>query len=287
MDISILIVTYNSESIIEKCLKQLHWARDVIVIDNASTDSTVAIARQFAPHVRVVVNNTNLGFGRANNMAAELAVFDHLLFMNADIIITPDQLLRLLESLTASSAAMVGPLLINEDGQPELRVCTVGGTSSHLYHQIKDVPDGPACMVFLTGAVWLWQRQAWRQLGGFDPQIKIYWEDFDICLRAWRNHMPLVLVPDVRVTHLVGRSTTVSYTVRWIKEWNMTWGQLYILNKYASRHQALRTAWTTLGRHLGQSILSVLRLRRGAVVRNWAAVCGSLAYLRGKTPFSR
>ena len=285
MNVSVLIVTYNSSSVIAACLRQLDWAQDVIVVDNSSTDATVDIARQSGPHVRVVVNDRNMGFGRANNMAAALARYDHLLFLNADAVVDVDQVRQLQDALALFQAAMVSPLLLNESGKPELRVCAMGETISQLSDRFDDVPGGPACMVFLTGAVWLWRRQAWQQLGGFDPNIKLYWEDMDICLRAWQSRMPMVLVPGIRVTHLMGRSTAASYAVRWIKEWNMTWGRFYILDKYGSNRQARDSAWAALRWYITQTLFALVQLRRGAVVRNWAAVCGSLAYLRGKTAF--
>ena len=192
--ISLILVTYNSAGLLDAFFAALGSTRDiayeVIVVDNASQDSTVPDLRQLTMPVRVVANTENYGFGRACNQGAALARGDFLVFLNPDVLVTPDWLTLLVEHLAQRpDAAIICPTTLYPDQQWEPSATAVAEEAA--------VP-GCAMMV---------RRAAWQELGGFDEHIFLYWEDTELCWRAWLLGWSVLADLQAYVYHERGGST--------------------------------------------------------------------------------
>jgi len=102
--LSIIIVTWNSEEFIEKCLKSVFDTRgstdlEVIVIDNASQDTTTKIIEKFKPEVRLISNQANLGYAKANNQGIEVSKGDYVLLLNPDVELKEGDVVYVPESI--------------------------------------------------------------------------------------------------------------------------------------------------------------------------------------------
>ena len=118
---SIIIVTYNVEGFITFCIDSLLRQEDagqleIIVVDNASLDSSVSIIKDRYPDIRVIANDENLGFSKACNQGAELATGDTLVFLNPDCIVEESAISKLVEKAKDPDVGIVGPLLIDGGG---------------------------------------------------------------------------------------------------------------------------------------------------------------------------
>lgn len=171
-------------------------------------------------------------------------------------------------------------MLLNREGRPELRTGRFNEVRNDFSDDPADIPAGPACCAFLTGAILLWRRTEWCSIGGFDERIFLFWEDLDLCVRAAKARKQMILVPEARALHLSGASTPPSKRVRWIKDWHMTWGDLYLQAKHHSAAAARARAWDYLRRHGLRTLWAVLTVRSRRVYRNWAVVSAALAFLR-------
>jgi hypothetical protein len=126
IDVSAIIISLNSRHFLVDCIASLEGADwrgktfEIIVVDNGSTDGTVEMLRRDHPEVRVVANERNLGYCKAGNQGAAVALGRYFLFLNDDILIVEDALPKLVEFLDSNpQAGMAGSRLLNLDGSDQ------------------------------------------------------------------------------------------------------------------------------------------------------------------------
>lgn len=222
-DLSIIIVTYNSRELTLACVASVlaDQARggpqtELIVVDNASTDGTADALRDLAPEVRVLVQATNLGFARGNNVGLAAAHGRYLLLLNSDTEVRAGALSALVAFMDSHpEAGACGPMLLNPDGtlQPSGRdLPTLGSlfadmTKLHrlwrrnLYSQAGRDYTEVAAVGELSAAALLVRRTVYEQVGGLDPAFFAYYEDVDWCKRIGAAGYRIYYVPAARVMH--------------------------------------------------------------------------------------
>lgn len=202
-----VVVAYESASHIEACIRALEddggGELDVVVIDNASQDSTVAIVRENFPSVSVRVMHRNLGYGAAANIGIRLATGDPLLILNADAVIERGTIVALCDRLRDDpQLGCVSPMHITSDGnrQSPARACPsigsaiVDGTmaerwlrgSAVLRAYYRDGVDPGVPPDWLDGACLAFRSKAMDEVGGFDAGYFMYSEEIDL-FRALRH----------------------------------------------------------------------------------------------------
>ncbi|MFD3162898.1 glycosyltransferase family 2 protein [Herpetosiphon sp. NSE202] len=169
--ISIIIVSYNSVELLPACFASLATTNDdnyqLIVVDNASSDGSAELVRQHYPQVTLIANQHNHGFGAACNQGMEVATGEYFVFFNPDVQITPNWLTILRQHLHEHpQAAIICPTTLYPNQAPPTR-------------------QGVAMTAAVPGCALLLRRSAWQAIGGFDPKIFLYWEDTELCWRAW------------------------------------------------------------------------------------------------------
>src|SRR6266566_4934812 len=187
---SVIIVTYNSEENIASCLKALAGETEwqVILIDNASVDSTIQRARESGVDVRIVSNPANVGFAAALNQGAKMAAGKVLLVLNPDVIVTAGSLSRLAETLSQDGVGGATGMLVAVDGSPALgfnvrRFPTLGRMLAEVLllnrlwkenplnrqYRCLDLDHGSLQEIEQpAGACLAVKRNVWESLGGFN-----------------------------------------------------------------------------------------------------------------------
>lgn len=273
--VSVVVVTYNSRAILRETLPPLARLPHLIVVDNASRDDTVASVRALAPRATLIEAGTNLGFGRANNLALERVATPYALLLNPDCVLHDGAL----EALVAAArrypeAALLAPRLYDAPGV--LGLCYRPPFWAPQPKALLD-PDGDLCSEFLTGAALLLDMAKMRAVGFFDPWFFLYLEDDDLCLRARRAGHSLVLVHDATVLHRVKQSSAPSWRLDWTRHYAMTLSKFYLLRKVFGRARCAATV-TRVG--LGALLalpLHALRLDRRRLARSSARLAAALA----------
>ena len=244
MDLAVVIVTWNNEAVIVDALRSLQddlWAsalrHEIRVVDCASTDSTVEVIRREFPAVKLAVCDENIGFGRANNLAMRSIGFerpdsvkdlpDAVYLLNPDTVTHPGATKALFEALfTDSSNGVVGARLSFADGSfqhsafrfPDLRqIWTelyptpsrwIEGSFNGRYPMSSYDASVPFEVDFALGATMMLRREVLLDVGLFDEQFFLYCEEVDwqwrICGQGWR----ILCVPQARITHLGGGSSS-------------------------------------------------------------------------------
>jgi N-acetylglucosaminyl-diphospho-decaprenol L-rhamnosyltransferase len=212
------------------------WTAEVIVVDNASADDSVAMLAQDYPWVRIVANRDNLGFTRANNQGLEVSRSRYVLFLNPDTELTPAALKLLLAyAETHPQAGVIGPQLRYGDGSlqssrrrfPTLATFFLESTVVQRWwprnqvltrYYMLDQPDDAIVQVdWIVGACMLVRRAVLEQIGGFDEGFFMYSEELDLCRRAVDAGWQVVWLPAAVVTHHEGKSSEQVVAARHIR----------------------------------------------------------------------
>ncbi|MEO0085384.1 MAG: glycosyltransferase family 2 protein [candidate division WOR-3 bacterium] len=226
--LSVLIVTWNSSADIDACVDSLNFCRpfEVIVVDNASADNTRDKLRQHH-NLLLVLNDSNAGYARANNQAARMASGEYILLLNPDTRVELGALDTLAEFLDSNpDFTAVAPRLINPDGSTQLSIRgfpTFGSVLWELTGLPRLLPrcraiggwrmrsfdyDSPAEVPQPMASCLMLRRAVWNELGGFDESFPIFYNDVDLSRRlAAAGHRTWYL-PQTRVIHRVGASTS-------------------------------------------------------------------------------
>jgi N-acetylglucosaminyl-diphospho-decaprenol L-rhamnosyltransferase len=223
-----IIVTFNSQEEIVSCLESLEGQQDVTltihVVDNASRDQTATLVRKLFPHVELVVSESNLGFGQANNLALERLRTPFFAVVNPDTVLPPEAIRLCLDYLKQNpSAGIVGTRLESAQGEPQRtghaflglrnlfaetfwldRVLPERGPSLRGW---RFGPDYPSEVDWLPGAFLVFRREVIDQIGVFDPQFFMYGEEMDLCRRARQAGWRVVYLPEPTVVHIGGASS--------------------------------------------------------------------------------
>jgi GT2 family glycosyltransferase len=167
-------------------------------VDNGSNDNTVAQARVHLPQALIIENGRNLGFGAANNRALERVTTPYAFLLNPDCDVDASRLAQLVEVAHANpEAAIVAPHLLRADGSPEV---------NYRWPSTTWTSRGPAaeglCNVgFACGAALLFNMVVMRDVGFFDEEFFLYYEDDDLCTRVFNRKLPILLAPAIRLMH--------------------------------------------------------------------------------------
>jgi GT2 family glycosyltransferase len=229
--VAALIVNYRTYDDLGRCLSSLDRhepSLDIVVVDHESHPGAVADLQQRWPHVRVIPSAGNDGFGAGVNRATRKAAHaTRLLVLNPDTVLE-QPIVEPLEMLldTYPRVGVVAPLIREADGtiQPSARrfpgISTVlGGRSTWLTRAMPGNPWSarnlltgpdvrePISVDWVSGACMLIRREAFEQVGGFDDQFFMYWEDADLCRRLQRAGWKTMYHPGVAVKHTAGRAS--------------------------------------------------------------------------------
>lgn len=229
MQLSVIIISYNAKAHLKGCLQSLydHTAVDpfeIIVVDNASTDGSLAmLAREF-PKVRTIASPDNIGFAGANNLAMREAKGQFFLLLNNDALVTSgavDTMLRLIQE--KPDVGVLGPLLRNEDGSVQVsygrmislhaeaiqRVLTRGNTRGNplVRRYIANRSKKEAYPDWVSGACMMLRADVVKLVGFFDDHFFMYSEEVDLCERIRRAGYRVYYTPQAEVVHIGGKST--------------------------------------------------------------------------------
>lgn len=230
MDLSIIIVNWNSRELLRKCLVSIRanppsCSYETIVVDAASYDGAREMISHGFPWVNFIQCQHNLGFGRCNNLAARSAAGRLLLLLNPDTEVRPNALDRLHHATTASERiGLAGPRLLNSNGT--LQTGSVRSAPTPLNRALDSnllrryAPQSrlwgtwaafhshePVVVEAVSGACMLVRAEVFRQVGGFNPIFFMYAEDMDLCLQIRRLGYCILHVPSAEVTHHGGGSS--------------------------------------------------------------------------------
>jgi GT2 family glycosyltransferase len=259
--LSIVIVNYNVKYLVEQCLRSLSGAAsstrlEVIVVDNASTDNSIAYLTPLFPEYRFIPNATNVGFAKANNMALQYCTGDVVLFLNPDTILPRSSLDKCMAFLLQQpDAGALGVRMINDNGKflreskrglptPAASFWKLAGfaklfpTSSMFagYYAAQVGEFETKKVDVLSGAFMMIRKNVLDKIGGFDERFFMYAEDIDLSYRIIKAGFNNYYFPEVTIIHLKGASTKKDS--RYVRQFYKAMSQ-YVRKHYGNGPYAL------------------------------------------------
>ena len=211
-DVSLVVVNWNGAEYLRQYLPSVVEAAarvpvacEVLVVDNASTDDSVAVVRQQFPSVRLVQRPTNEGFIGGNNAGAAAARGRIVVFLNNDVEVEPDFLAPLLPHFEQPDVFAVGCKMLVKEGIRKESGWTRGWVRFGLpvVEHNREEFAVPLATLYACGAAMAVDRQKFLELGGFHPIFQpFYWEDTDLSYRAWQRGWRVLFEPRSTVYHL-------------------------------------------------------------------------------------
>ncbi len=231
MDLSIVIVTWNSEEFVGGCLESILRTPDepcseIIVVDNSSSDRTVSVVHRFLPRVRLTENKENVGYAQANNQGIEKSTGKYVLLLNPDTQIQGDALGLMLRFMEANpEVGALGPKLLNPDGSVQPSCREFPGFSTLIWEFSGASRVFPKSKVFgrwrmgyfafdrrrevdqPMGSCLMLRGEMLKQVGLFDQTFSMFFNDVDLCYRIKNAGWEIFFFPEAHVVHHKGAST--------------------------------------------------------------------------------
>lgn len=221
VDVSIIIVNYHTIDLIKDCINSIRnhtsgLTYEVIVVDNASED----ISSLSCADIKTMQLEENLGFGGANNKGVEIAKGEFLFLLNPDTILLNNAIKILHEAMNAiPDCGITGGNLYDAQLQPmhSYYYCTMSMryVSKCLFKSAGKLYDlknqhnfgtSPRRVEFITGADLMIRKSVFEEVGKFNPEIFMYYEDVDLCKRVRKRGLKCYSIPEAKIQHLEGQS---------------------------------------------------------------------------------
>ena len=232
MDLSIIILSFNTRDLLADLMDSLRESdlggisHETIVVDNGSEDGTQDMLKKQYRHIRLVENNNNFGFSRANNIGGRFAKGKYLLFLNSDMRVEKDAIKKLFDYSRINNGFAGGTAkLVLENGKMDpachrgfptplnslsyfcglerifAKSRTLGG-----YHQGWKDLSKPHEVDCISGACFLIKKELFDRLGGWDESFFMYGEDLDFSYRLKQSGYKLFYFPDAKIIHYKKKS---------------------------------------------------------------------------------
>ncbi|MDI6802587.1 MAG: glycosyltransferase [Bacteroidota bacterium] len=276
MQLSVIIVNYNVRSFLENALLSIQKAMrniegEIFVVDNASDDGSVELIQAKFPYVKLIVNQTNLGFAAANNIALSQSSGKYILLINPDTIVQEDTLTSLIEYLENNpQIGLAGCKILNPDGSLQLACrrsiptpwsafTKVSGLSALFpntklfgkYNLTYLNPNETYEVEAVSGSFMFLRRDVYEQVGKLDESYFMYGEDLDWCYRIFKAGWKVLYYHKTQIIHYKGESTKQSS----LDDIKMFYNAMHIFVR----------------KHLKHSTLILFILHLAIVFRSWLA----------------
>lgn len=231
MTISIIIVHYKARKELFDCLTSIYASKpktsyEVIVVDNDDKKVIKKSLLHKFPNVLYVPSNTNMGYGAGNNLGARFATGKYLFFLNPDTIVFPDTVDSLVDyAQHYIRVGIVAPVLLTKthrlfkrQGSAELTPIAAIFSLSFIF---KFFPRNKVARSYLLfdwdkkttksvavapGTAFVIRKRVFQKIGGFDEQFFLFFEEDDLCKRVRKLGYEIIIYPNARIVHLVGKS---------------------------------------------------------------------------------
>jgi len=225
VDISFIIVNWNTRDILMDCLNSIYKTVtdidvEIYVVDNNSIDGSQAAVKKCFPEVILIENETNTGFAHANNQALKMMQGRFAVLLNSDAVLKENAINKLLTFMdNTPSAGIAGVQLLNKDGSRQNSIDNFPSTETEIFNKSilrlffpgkypskNRSHHNPIEVDSVIGACMIVRKEAMADVGIFDEDYFLFLEETDWCFRMYKKGWTVYHVPDAEVFHLSGHS---------------------------------------------------------------------------------
>ncbi|MBC7476423.1 MAG: glycosyltransferase family 2 protein [Candidatus Sericytochromatia bacterium] len=231
MDVSIIVISYNTKDYTKKCLESIYQKTkdidfDIYVVDNKSSDGSQEMIKSNFPQIKLIENNHNVGFGSANNQAIKLSIARYVFLLNPDTFLLNNAIKILYDFIDNKGNKGVGCCggdifdqdmlpIISHGHFPTLRhiIFEFGLNKIFKSYFINNISDGVANygykiknVQYISGSAMLIRREALDKVGLFDEDFFLYYEETELCYRIFKLGYRIMLVPQAKIIHYMSKS---------------------------------------------------------------------------------
>ena len=218
--ITIGIVTFKSKHIIFNCLHSIKKIKNIIIYDNSNDRSLKKKINKKYPKIKIYLSNKNLGYGAANNKIIKKSKTPFVFILNPDVILKKnceENILKTINKLK-KNFAIIAPYSKNN---------TYGFFNKKTFTKKKFYK-----VDFVGGSAMLLNKEKIENVGMFDENIFLYYEETDLCRRLKFNGENIYLDKNSKVNHLAAKSSNIGFEFEKCRNWHFMWSQVYYEKKY-------------------------------------------------------
>jgi len=219
MGVSVIILTWNGRALLAESLPSVIAAAraygreecEIRVVDNGSSDgSGEYLAREF-PEVKLLAFPENLGFARALNRGVAVSAHRRVILLNNDVTVDEDFIAPLAAHFSREDVFCAGARMLFPGGK-RVYFGRASGTFRYGFFLRRLSDPSVSCpSLYGCGGGMMVDRDKFLALGGFDEDMEIYWEDLDVCYRAWKRGWATVYEPRSRMIHRVSATNSAAW----------------------------------------------------------------------------
>ena len=220
-----IVLNYNGKETLLECIQSLHCSSyqnlEIVIVDNASTDDSLVLAKKKYPNIHYIVNSKNIGFSSGNNVGIRFALekfADYVFLLNNDAWVTKKSIANMVAFAEKDSRiGIMSPLILNHDGS---QIWFSGGEINWLrmraMHRHSSDLVNPSSIAYATGCAMLIGKRTFKKIGLFDEDYFLYYEDVDFSLRARKNNFSVLFFPGAKVFHREDSNQKNSRKTYWL-----------------------------------------------------------------------
>ena len=217
MNLTIVIVSFNSGDILHRCIKSIDKKYPIIIVENSLNNKLKFELEKIYPNVNYILPKENLGYGAGNNLGIKQAKSKYVLILNPDTILYEDTISNLLiQAEIIKDFSIIGPRIVeNENEKTEL------------------LKKDNESVQYIKGFAILFNKEKFDKIGLFDENYFLYFEEIDLCKRITNSGNKIYLVKNSLIKHVGGKSHEDKFNVEMelSRNWHWMWSTFYYYKK--------------------------------------------------------
>ena len=226
-NLSVIIVSYKSDYVIENCINSIHSEIEIVVVDNSNNDQLKEKIETKYKNVKYILSKENLGMGAGNNLGIKNVNKDFVLILNPDV--------------TLEKSSIDEMIIASEEIENFGIIAPLSDKSEYPNYTLKKKTDFDPIKPFkvksVDGYAMLLNLKKLKKLNDFyffDENFFLYLENEDLCLRLEKNDENIYIVPKSRIHHLGGKAVDPKYKneIEYLRNWHWMWSKFYFNKKH-------------------------------------------------------
>ena len=230
--LTIVIVTFKSEKVIDNCIKSISDQIKIIIVDNSNDQNFKDTLEKKYENVKCILSSSNLGMGSGNNLGLNNVKTEYALILNPDVILRDNTISEIIkESKKIDSFAVLAPLSEN-DNNPNYKIKQIDKKNINILNPFKvESVDGFAMLLNLKK---INQIPDFQNKKYFDENFFMYLENDDFCKRLSQYNQNIFIIPKSRIKHLGAKAVSdeYAYEVELSRNWHWIWSKFYFNKKH-------------------------------------------------------